>query len=122
MTLAIKPSAWTCAFTPAEVNAHVHALTGGSFTAKDFRTLRGTIVAAETLARLGPARTATARGKAARLAARATADALGNTPAVARASYIDPRIFTKYARGQVLDLTVAPETAIRRLLGAPTRR
>jgi len=110
------------ALTPAEVNAHVNALTGGPFTAKDFRTLRGTILAAQTLARIGPAATPADRSQAARLAARATADALGNTVAVARASYIDPRIFTRYARGELLDLTVAPETAIRRLLaGAATR-
>ena len=62
------------------------------------------------------------RSQAARLAARATAEALGNTVVVARASYIDPRIFTRYARGQLLDLTVAPETAIRRLLAVPGSR
>ena len=110
------------ALTPADVNAHVHALTGGAFTAKDFRTLRGTILAAEALARIGPAETPADRSQAARLAARATADALGNTAVVARASYIDPRIFTRYARGELLDLTVAPETAIRRLLAVTAAR
>ena len=44
--------------TPADVNAHVRSLTGGAFTAKDFRTLRGTIFAAETLARIGTVDTA----------------------------------------------------------------
>ena len=47
----------------------------------------------------------------------ATASALGNTIAVARNSYIDPRVFRLYARGRTLDLSVSPETAIRRLLG-----
>ena len=56
------------ALTPAEVNAHVRALTGGAFTAKDFRTLRGTILAAEALARIGPVDTAEDRSQAARLA------------------------------------------------------
>ena len=70
--------------TPADVNSHVRSLTGGAFTAKDFRTLRGTIMAAETLARIGTVDTAKERKRAELLAVRATADALGNTPAVAR--------------------------------------
>jgi len=49
----------------------------------------------------------------------ATAEALGNTSAVARGSYIDPRVFSKYRKGETLDLSVSPETAIRRLLGQP---
>ncbi|WP_458040283.1 MULTISPECIES: DNA topoisomerase IB [Bacteria] len=104
------------ALTPRDVNAHVRALTGGSFTAKDFRTLRGTILAAEALARIGLVETKTDRKRAELLAIRATADGLGNTPAVARSSYIDPRVFRAYEKGRVLDLDVAAETAIRELL------
>lgn len=102
--------------TPAEVNAYLRGITGGGFTAKDFRTLHGTILAAATLARIGAWQTERERRQAERLAVRATADALGNTIAVARASYIDPRVFREYRRGRTLDLNVAPETAIRRLL------
>ncbi len=108
--------------TASEVNAHVSALTGGPFTAKDFRTLRGTIVAAEALAHVGPAGSAADRKRAEILAVQATADALGNTPAVARRSYIDPRVFERYATGQTLDLTVSGETAIRRLILGETER
>ncbi len=104
------------ALTPADVNAYVRELTGGVFTAKDFRTLRGTTVAAETLARIGVVDNARDRRHAELLAVRSTAEVLGNTPAVARASYIDPRVFRRYANGDVLDLTVTPEAAIRRLL------
>ncbi|UNK71544.1 DNA topoisomerase IB [Microbacterium sp. H1-D42] len=104
------------ALTPADVNAHVRALTGGAFTAKDFRTLHGTIVASDTLARIGATDTAHLRRRAETLAVRATADALGNTPAVARASYIDPRVFRAYRRGALLRLDVAPESALRRLI------
>ena len=86
--------------TPADVNSHVRSLTGGAFTAKDFRTLRGTIMAAETLARIGTVDTAKERKRAETLAVRATADALGNTPAVARSSYIDPAVFKAYERGE----------------------
>lgn len=107
------------ALTPAEVNEYIYVLTGGRFTAKDFRTLRGTTCAAEALAQIGPVDTKRERGDAERLAVQATAEALGNTSAVARGSYIDPRVFSKYRKGETLDLSVSPETAIRRLLGQP---
>ena len=102
--------------TPAEVNAYVRELAGAKFTAKDFRTLRGSILAAEALARIGTVATERERKHAEGLAVRATAAALGNTPAVARSSYIDPRVFARYGRGRLLDLTKSPESAIRALL------
>lgn len=102
--------------TPADVNAHVRSLTGGVFTAKDFRTLRGTIFAAETLAKIGAVDTAKDVKRAEALAVAATAQALGNTPTVARGSYIDPRIWRAYERGELLDLSVSPESAIQRLI------
>lgn len=102
--------------TPSEVNDYVRSLTGARFTAKDFRTLRGTILAAEALARIGAVDTAADRKRAAQLAVRATAEALGNTPAVARSAYIDPRVFVRYRDGHVLDLSVSPESAILALI------
>jgi len=102
--------------TPTEVNAYVRSLTGGRFTAKDFRTLRGTILAAEALARIGTVDTKTDLKRAEVLAVRATAEALGNTPAVARGSYIDPRVFARYRDGHLLDLSRTPESAIRALM------
>lgn len=104
--------------TPREVNDHVREVTAGSYTAKDFRTLHGTIVAASALAQIGPVSTKKDRRAAERLAVRATADALGNTEAVARASYIDPRVFARYRRGEVMDVSRAPESAVRALLTA----
>ncbi|MBD3941270.1 DNA topoisomerase IB [Microbacterium sp. NEAU-LLC] len=104
------------ALTPAEVNAYVRSLTGARFTAKDFRTLRGTILAADALARIGTVDTKSDLKRAEVLAVRATAEALGNTPAVARGSYIDPRVFARYRDGHLLDLSITPESAIRALL------
>lgn len=104
------------ALKPQEVNAYVRALTGGAFTAKDFRTLRGTIAAAEALARIGTVETARERRGAEQLAVRACADLLGNTPAVARGSYIDPRVWSRYRDGHLLDTSISPEAAIRGLL------
>ena len=74
------------------------------------------ILAAEALARMGTVDTERERKRAETLAVRATSEALGNTPAVARASYIDPRVFRRYARGDLLDLSVRPESAIRKLI------
>jgi DNA topoisomerase IB len=102
--------------TPGDVNAYVRALTGGSFTAKDFRTLRGTILAAEALARIGTVDTKTDLKRAELLAVRATAEKLGNTPSVARSSYIDPRVFSLYRRGRLMDLDGSSDAAIRRLI------
>jgi DNA topoisomerase IB len=102
--------------TPGDVNAYVRSLTGGSFTAKDFRTLRGTIMAAEALARIGTVDTKTDLKRAELLAVRATAEKLGNTPSVARASYIDPRVFALYRRGRLMDLDGSRDNAIRKLI------
>lgn len=104
------------ALTPKDVNVYVRTMTGGRFTAKDFRTLRGTIVAADALARIGSVDTKTDRKRAEVLAVKAAAGALGNTPTVARGSYIDPRVFRRYRRGELLDTSVSAETAIRSLL------
>ncbi|HWI32458.1 MAG TPA: DNA topoisomerase IB [Microbacterium sp.] len=102
--------------TAGEVNDHVRALTGGLFTAKDFRTLRGTVLAAEALARIGPVDGGRERAEAERLAVQATAEALGNTVAVARRSYIHPGVFARYERGETMELGGSPEAALRRLL------
>lgn len=102
--------------TPKDVNVYVRTMTGGSFSAKDFRTLRGTILAAEALAQMGPASTKSDRKHAEVLAVKAAAEALGNTPTVAKGSYIDPRVFARYRRGALLDTSVSPESAIRALI------
>ncbi len=114
--LAYRRGSRRVALTPREVNDYIRALTSDDVSAKDFRTLHGTILAADALARIGAVDSPRDRKRAEALAVRATADALGNTPAVARGSYIDPRVFRCYARGEVLDLGASPERAIRRLL------
>ena len=101
---------------PKDVNDYVRELTGGAFSAKDFRTLRGTIAAAESLARTGVSATERDRRKAEQAAVKATSALLGNTPSVARNSYIDPRVWMRYKDGDLLDLTGSPEAAIGRLL------
>jgi DNA topoisomerase-1 len=86
--------------TARDVNAWIKEATGGDFSAKDFRTWSATVLASVALAVSGAAAaTKTARKRAEARAAREVAHYLGNTPAVARGSYIDPRVFDRYRSG-----------------------
>lgn len=87
----------------AEINAYVRERTGGEFTAKDFRTLHGTVAAAVELARTGPQPSQAARTRAVAKAMRAAAAELGNTPAIAKASYVDPRVVDAFQDGRTID-------------------
>ncbi len=103
--------------TTAEVNDYIRLRTGVDATGKDLRTLRGTIVAATALARIGPRDTRGETEAAVRAAVKAAAEALGNTPAVVRSSYIDPRVIDRYRAGEVLSTTRTGESALCSLLG-----
>jgi DNA topoisomerase I len=83
-----------------DINAYVKQISGGAFTAKDFRTWNATVLAAVTLAvSASAASSKTAQKRAMTYAVKTVAHYLGNTPAVARASYIDPRVFDRYRSG-----------------------
>ena len=84
-----------------DVNEYVkEASANPSFSAKDFRTWNATVLAAIAIATTGPdASSKSARKRAVSAAVRHVADYLGNTPAVARSSYIDPRVFDRYRSG-----------------------
>ena len=100
----------------AEINAYVRERTGGDFSAKDFRTLRGTVAAAVSLAKAGVQTAARAQSKAISAASAEAAAVLGNTPTIARKSYIDPRLIDRYAAGETISLVGAPEPALRALI------
>jgi DNA topoisomerase-1 len=88
-----------------DINAYLKEATGGDFSAKDFRTWNATALAAVALAVSGAsATTPTARKRAINRAVKEVAQYLGNTPAVCRASYIDPRVFDAFRAG----LTIRP--------------
>jgi DNA topoisomerase IB len=91
-----------------DLNARFRELVGEEFTVKDLRTWHGTVLAAEgfALAREPTSKTARRREEAAVM--RAVAEELGNTPAVARGSYVDPRVVKAYEQG----ITIGP--AVRR--------
>ena len=87
----------------SEINEYVKLRAGDDFTAKDFRTLHGTVAAAVSLARTGP-QTGVGKKKAAvAQAMRDAADVLGNTPSIARSSYVDPRLLDAFAGGETID-------------------
>ena len=84
----------------ADINEYICSITSGDFTAKDFRTWNATVLAAVALAVSGEAAASkTARKRAMSHAVKEVAHYLGNTPAVCRASYIDPRVFDRYRSG-----------------------
>ncbi len=83
-----------------DINEYLKEQLEEDFSAKDFRTWNATVLAAVTLAVDGrEAATQAARKRAVNRSVRAVAELLGNTPAVARRSYIDPRVFDRYLSG-----------------------
>ncbi|MEH1056525.1 DNA topoisomerase IB [Micromonospora sp. CPCC 206171] len=91
-----------------EVNEYLRDASGGEMTAKDFRTWHATVLAATELATVGVQRSATARKKAVAGVMKEVAELLGNTPTVARTSYVDPRVVDLYHDGVVAP--VRPDT------------
>jgi DNA topoisomerase-1 len=86
-----------------EVNAYLQEVSGQAFTAKEFRTWGGTVLAAHLLCVTPPTETETERKAAIVTALDAVAARLGNTRAVCRASYIHPAILRAYEAGAVCD-------------------
>lgn len=82
-----------------DVNEYIKDIMGEEFTAKDFRTWGGTVLASAELANTEQAETQKDRQKAVSGCVKRVARKLGNTPAVARSSYIDPRIIEAYNGG-----------------------
>jgi DNA topoisomerase IB len=98
-----------------EINEYLRAASGGEMTAKDFRTWHATLRTSCALARLGPERSETRRKRAVAGVMREVAELLGNTPAVARASYVHPRLIDRYHDGQMADIDPTdPPEAIER--------
>ncbi|REE96622.1 DNA topoisomerase IB [Thermomonospora umbrina] len=93
--------------TTGDINEYLREISGGDFTAKDFRTWHATVLAAVGLA-VSTKAAASSEGTRRRAVSRVVqevADYLGNTPAVARASYIDPRVIDSYERGVTIAVT-----------------
>lgn len=109
---------WT-GITSARLNDFVRDRCGAGFTAKDFRTWQGTVTAAMALAARADTRPSeSARKKAVSAAMREVAEHLGNTAAIARSSYTDPRVIDRFMGGETIDAGTyrAAERSLRAFL------
>ena len=102
---------------PALVNSYVRESTGLEATAKDFRTWHATVLAAAALAETPePGVTKASRKRAVSGAMKEVSSFLGNTPTLARSSYVDPRVIEAYEDGRTI------QRATRRTYDTPDER
>ncbi len=92
----------------SDVNAYLREVTGGDFSAKDFRTWAGTVQAALTLAEIGPSESDSEGRRNIVEAVRRTASRLGNRPATCRNYYIHPAVFDAYTSGILVKMINVP--------------
>jgi DNA topoisomerase-1 len=87
----------------ADVNEYLREISGDDFTAKDFRTWAGTVLAAWALSEFEKIDSAAAARRNITAAVKRVASQLGNTPAVCRSSYIHPEILNCYVDGSLIE-------------------
>ena len=92
-----------CNLTGARLNDYVREYLGDEFTAKDFRTWGGTLIAAIALAERGPAESESEAKRVIPAVMRRVGKELGNTPAVARSSYVSPAVIDQYLDGRTIN-------------------
>ncbi|MBV9321010.1 MAG: DNA topoisomerase IB [Mycobacterium sp.] len=102
--LAYCTSDGWCEVRADDLNERFRELVGEEFTVKDLRTWHGTVLAAENFATAREPTSKTARRREEAAVMRAVSEELGNTPAVARSSYVDPRVVKGYEHG----ITIRP--------------
>lgn len=107
--LAWKDGRQWRSLSPAQVNDYIRDTTGVEATAKDFRTWHATVIAAAALADTKePGQSKASRKRAIAATMREVSEFLGNTPALARSAYVDPRVVEAYEKGRTIG------TAVRR--------
>jgi DNA topoisomerase-1 len=92
-----------CSLTGPKLNDYVRTYLRDEFTAKDFRTWGGTLIAAVGLAERGPVETEREAKQAITAVMRRVGEQLGNTPAVARSSYVSPAVLDQYLDGTTIE-------------------
>ena len=90
-----------------DINTHLKEIAGVEFSAKDFRTWHATVLAAIALAESPPGTSKAGRERAIVHAIEQAAERLGNTPAVCRASYVDPRLIERFRANDTIAGTLA---------------
>jgi DNA topoisomerase I len=116
---------WTVVHSE-DINDYIKRNLGDGFSAKDFRTWNATVMAAVSVSVATESdratTTKTARKRVVDGAVRQVAELLGNTPAVARRAYIDPRVFDRYRAGSTISLPRGGLVALTDVDGRPRRR
>jgi DNA topoisomerase-1 len=97
------PDGGLCNLSGRRLNDYIQEHFGEEFTAKDFRTWGGTLIAAVALAERGVAQTETEAKRTIAAVMRSVGERLGNTPAVARSSYVSPAVIEQYLDGRTID-------------------
>jgi DNA topoisomerase-1 len=110
-----------CDVTSGDVNAYLKEMTGEDFTAKDFRTWSGTVLALTALRELERAESETKAKKNVVKAIEAVAGVLGNTRAVCRKSYIHPAVVDSYMDGSLLETLRRRANSVAKQLGSKLR-
>jgi DNA topoisomerase IB len=96
-----------CEIRAEDVNRRLQELVGEEFTAKDLRTWHATVLAAVALAGVERPTSERGRRRTEKAVMTQVAEQLGNTPAVARRSYVDPRVLAAWERGETIDDALA---------------
>jgi DNA topoisomerase-1 len=91
-----------CAVDSADVNAYIREITGHDFTAKDFRTWAGTVLAVRELSTAGPPTSPSAVKRSVAGAVKRVAQRLGNRTATCRRYYVHPAVIEAYSEGSLL--------------------
>ena len=90
-----------------DLNRYLREIAGVAVTAKDFRTLHGSALAGEALAKIAPADSVTARKRQMAAVTKQVATFLQNTPAICRASYIAPCLYALFEKGRLAAMWAA---------------
>lgn len=97
-----------------DLNARFKELVGEDYSVKDLRTWHGTVLAAAAFAEADPAASPRVAKRVEAAVMREVAEGLGNTPAVARGSYVDPRVVTAYRQGWTIAAAARRASRARR--------
>jgi len=103
-----------CTVESADVNEYLRETTGDDFSAKDFRTWAGTVLAACELARLGLAESEADADSNLVEAVKSVAAKLGNTQSVCRKCYVHPAVIESYRSGRMIDACRQPDHGCER--------
>jgi len=109
-----NPDGTFAAVTSGDVNDYLRRVTGEPFSAKDFRTWSGTLLAIHALAAAMPCSTLSAQRREVKRALEHVSAELGNTIAICRKSYVHPAVIQQYTAGKLEAAFLAATRGARR--------